>query len=894
MAQPEDPRLDQYRLNIKQLSREIQRQHQRADALRAEIRQLKTAAPQQTMKPAPRPRAGGKRGRAAVVCWDLSHNPAGRAMVLYDLLEADWDVELVGPCWSRFGGKVWPPIAGSGRKVRSFPCDRFEDFYPAAATVAECEHYDLVVVCKPRLPGLLLGAMIQKASAAPLVLDIDDHELSFFSDDSSLTAEEFSDGIDAALSEPYEERATRYCDGLIPEIPARIVSNCALQARYGGLIVRHARDEDQFDPALFDRAAARADMGIADEDFALVFVGTPRPHKGIFDIAETLDALPDKRFVQHFVGDIADKSVTRKLQSYANARIELHPSCSFDALPAKIAAADAVVLLQDVNHRIAQYQIPAKISDASAFGVPIIVSDVPPLRDIAASGLVELCSPDELANSLQALAEERDQGALEARRARIRNQFCSEFGLRVNAARLSLAIEQAHAAPDQPAALAQLLDSAQQSYGNIRQQCRHERGLNWTVPASPRPRPDLVMFWKQNDSELFGRRVDMMAKHLMASGSFERLIHFDAARPMAELSQILDTQHDRVTAANRLTLANIVDDALHLRDGDHALRRTPLWGRRNGHSGLLGDAATSKADIARHVRQTLEALNVDPANAVAWVCPVVFEFPDIARLVPFRAIVTDLIDDQRTIAGQNAQFVERLIASYEATLPLSDLTITNCDPMAEAFAYLNNTIHVVPNGAELPDYPSIQPLPEFETYKQPIIGYVGNLRDRIDWDLLAETARNMPDKSFVMVGGGIRPEALAGIQGIDNLHLHGPIDYAQVARAIRSFDVAIVPHLVSEQTRRMNPLKIYNYAAIRRPIVSTPLDNIDAGLRPFIRAAEDSAAFAQAIDDALTDPLTDQPGFDTALAATSWTSRAERVIDLMRDAGILPTSSADH
>ena len=67
-----------------------------------------------------------KRRKAAVISWDLGHNPVGRAMVLYDLLDRDWDVELVGPLWSRFGGKVWGPIADSDRRVRGFACDTLE------------------------------------------------------------------------------------------------------------------------------------------------------------------------------------------------------------------------------------------------------------------------------------------------------------------------------------------------------------------------------------------------------------------------------------------------------------------------------------------------------------------------------------------------------------------------------------------------------------------------------------------------------------------------------------------------------------------------------------------------------------------------------------------------
>jgi hypothetical protein len=65
--------------------------------------------------------------RAAVVCWDLSHNPVGRAAVLCKLLETDWTVELVGPIWRRFGNALWKPLQGEGLTVRSFDATSLPD-----------------------------------------------------------------------------------------------------------------------------------------------------------------------------------------------------------------------------------------------------------------------------------------------------------------------------------------------------------------------------------------------------------------------------------------------------------------------------------------------------------------------------------------------------------------------------------------------------------------------------------------------------------------------------------------------------------------------------------------------------------------------------------------------
>ena len=45
---------------------------------------------------------------------------------------------------------------------------------------------DAVWVSKPRLPSYLLGIEAKRARNRPLVLDVDDHELAFFAEDTAL------------------------------------------------------------------------------------------------------------------------------------------------------------------------------------------------------------------------------------------------------------------------------------------------------------------------------------------------------------------------------------------------------------------------------------------------------------------------------------------------------------------------------------------------------------------------------------------------------------------------------------------------------------------------------------------------------------------------------------
>ncbi len=831
------------------------------------------AVPSVLVPPKKAPRPVNKRGRVAVVSWDLGHNPVGRAMVIYDLLERDWEVELVGPLWSRFGGKLWGPIADSPRKVRGFACETLEEFWPAALAFASAADYDLVVVCKPRLPALLIGALLKRSCACPLVLDVDDFELSFFKDETTATLDALDEAGHDALREPYGELATRACDGVIRDADALVVSNVALRNRFGGTIVRHARNEDDFRPDRFDRHAERSRMGMIDSDFAIVFVGTARAHKGVFDIARTLSRLPDKRFVLHIVGDIVDKRVRNELDRHEGARIVYHPDCSFGDLPARIVAADVVVLLQDVNHPISQFQIPAKVTDASAFGLPILVTDVPPLRDMVLQGVVTVTTAADLGDALERLLRERASGDASTSRIRVREAFEADLGFRVNRERLDLAIARAaEAGPGLPPSFDRLLDITAKAYARMRPARHH-------LPAAPvvldrKAAPfDIVMFWKQNDTGLYGRRSDMLMKYLLASGRVGRILQFDAPVEVTDLARLAEPGRG---SAAPMILANTIDNQFGLRDGPRHALRTFVWDRR-GRPPVLPGVGRTLADYPAYVEAQMQQAGIQPENTFAWVCPVVLDFPAIAARIPFKGIIGDLIDDQRNFVMSEA-YRPKIAASYAATLPLFNLAFTNCAPQAKAFGDICGDIRVIPNGTETVSDCAATIPPALAMLKRPVAGYVGNLRDRIDWHLLRHCAIALPDVSFAIVGGGARDEDAALLEGLPNVLFTGVVPYEQVQAVIQSFDVALVPHLRNHLTVSMNPLKIYNYFAAARPIVSTGIENVDSELRPFIRFAADEEGFVDAIGQALSADRPGGAGYEEALAGITWTRRATDVL----------------
>jgi len=255
------------------------------------------------------------------------------------------------------------------------------------------------------------------------------------------------------------------------------------------------------------------------------------------------------------------------------------------------------------------------------------------------------------------------------------------------------------------------------------------------------------------------------------------------------------------------------------------------------------------------------------------------DFPQIQKRVNFEKIVCDIIDDQRAFDLSQAER-RRVEKNYEDILPLADIVMTNCQPNVEAFLPLTDEIHFVPNGTEIPQ--DNLPMPHaLENIARPIAGYVGNLQDRIDWDLLEEAAQHVPDVSFVIAGGGAKPVNIERLNKLPNVHFLGVVPYNKVQSYIAHFDVCIVPHKGTDLTRRMNPLKVYNYFAAAKPIVTTEVENIDGNMIPYIRFAKNAGELAVYIKESLDHPIVVNDKYKSVLAEITWESRIGHIASIL-------------
>jgi glycosyltransferase involved in cell wall biosynthesis len=180
-----------------------------------------------------------------------------------------------------------------------------------------------------------------------------------------------------------------------------------------------------------------------------------------------------------------------------------------------------------------------------------------------------------------------------------------------------------------------------------------------------------------------------------------------------------------------------------------------------------------------------------------------------------------------------------------------------------------------------------------------VVAYAGHLYAWKGVDVLLAAIARLPRVRGLIIGGHAaepdlaRTEAVAQTLGIaDRVTFTGLVEPARVPELLAQADVLVLPNPASAiSTRYTSPLKLFEYMAAARPIVSSDLPSIREVLRDGVNALlvpPDSAIdLASAIDRVLNDPALAarlaQAAFDE-VPDYSWQRRAERLEMLFADA----------
>ncbi len=141
---------------------------------------------------------------------------------------------------------------------------------------------------------------------------------------------------------------------------------------------------------------------------------------------------------------------------------------------------------------------------------------------------------------------------------------------------------------------------------------------------------------------------------------------------------------------------------------------------------------------------------------------------------------------------------------------------------------------------------------ELQNIRKPIIGYVGGVHKWIDQGLVKRAAEKYPEYSFVFVGPLQTDVSL--LKKLKNVYFLGPKEHMKLPNYIKTFDVCIIPYLLTDYTKNVYPAKLNEYLAMGKPVVSSYLPEIDAFKERYgniLYVGKDVEEFGECIKSAL-------------------------------------------
>lgn len=245
------------------------------------------------------------------------------------------------------------------------------------------------------------------------------------------------------------------------------------------------------------------------------------------------------------------------------------------------------------------------------------------------------------------------------------------------------------------------------------------------------------------------------------------------------------------------------------------------------------------------------------SKSVVLVLTYPFYIP-LARGIPKQLLVYYCFDHYQSYRGWDKRRIEtcemRLMRRADLILCTS---ITRFEAFRAQFPETSSRLFYLPNatGAEfLAPYPLREPMalpPDIGDLPRPILGCVGGITSqRLDLQLLMNLARAYPKASLLLIGDvedrwrSPGYEAVQQLRALPNVHLIGWRPHRLLPSYIQSFDVCLIPFANSLFNRASCPLRMFDYLASTRPIVSTPLadGSLFAG-EDIIHFANDPEAF---------------------------------------------------
>jgi len=223
----------------------------------------------------------------------------------------------------------------------------------------------------------------------------------------------------------------------------------------------------------------------------------------------------------------------------------------------------------------------------------------------------------------------------------------------------------------------------------------------------------------------------------------------------------------------------------------------------------------------------------------------------------------------------------------------SSIVIATSKALYQKISKLNSNCFYIPNGADVTHFLKAtkpgEKIPGMEHLRHPVIGYIGAIFDWFDAELVCRLAELHPEYSILLVGpldyGRELDCGLEKFKQHPNITLLGSRKYEVLPEYLSYMDVCLIPFKINKLTRASNPIKMYEYLAAGKPVVSTALPEICNNASEVVYIGKDREDFIKKVERAVNETK------DKAMISrridyardNSWEKRVKTIEALLRN-----------
>ncbi len=241
----------------------------------------------------------------------------------------------------------------------------------------------------------------------------------------------------------------------------------------------------------------------------------------------------------------------------------------------------------------------------------------------------------------------------------------------------------------------------------------------------------------------------------------------------------------------------------------------------------------------------------------------------LLRSVPNARLVYDCMDHHGGFENNAASVLE----SEAAIIQDADLVIVTSSWLEKEIAPKARAIATIRNAGEYDFFSAVPDAVFRDDRGRQIVGYYGAIAEWFDLDLIRHLAMELPEVLVLLVGSDTSNAAVA-LSDLPNVEFTGEVPYSRLPYYLHAFHVALLPFKVIPLTLATNPVKVYEYLAAGKPVVTVDLPEM-AQFEGLVKVAS-SAGFADAVAGQLAgdaDPL-QVTARRTFAAGQTWDHRA--------------------